>query len=327
MRSLVRGQHGSPFDVLGLHATGPDRPGVVLRTFQPYAAHVEVVDGSDGLVRPMERIHMDGLFELFLPDRLPFSYRLRMTGNDQHVWELDDPYRFPLVITDFDQHLFGEGTHCRSYEKMGARPMTLEGVAGVHFAVWAPNAARVSVVGDFNRWDGRHHPMQHRGSSGLWELFIPELQAGDIYKFEIKSRGGYLVQKADPYAFSSELRPKTASRVWNLRGYSWNDADWLDRRRRTNWHEQPLSVYEVHLGSWRREPEPRGRWLTYRELADQLVPYVQELGFTHIELLPVSEHPLDGSWGYQTSGYFAPTARHGTPDDFAAFVDRCHQAG
>ncbi len=327
VRSLVRGQHASPFDVLGLHATGPERPGVVLRTFQPFAARVEVVDGRDGALRPMERIHKDGLFALFLPDQQPFAYRLRMTDYDQHVWALDDPYRFPLVITDFDQYLFGEGTHYRTYEKMGAHPLTLGGVSGVHFAVWAPNAARVSVVGDFNRWDGRHHPLQSRGASGLWELFIPGLQPGDIYKFEIKSPSGYLVQKADPYAFAAELRPKTASRVWSLRGYAWGDADWLDRRRRTNWHAQPLSVYEVHLGSWRRVAGPHNRWLTYRELADQLVPYVREQGFTHIELLPVSEHPLDGSWGYQTSGYYAPTARFGTPDDFAAFVDRCHQAG
>ena len=327
VNSICEGTHGSPYDVLGLHETGPDRPGVVLRTFQPYAQQVQVMDQESAQALTMNRVHDKGLFELFLPDRRPFAYRLRMTGYDEHQWELDDPYRFPLQITDFDLYLFGEGTHFRTFEKMGAHPMTIDGVSGVHFAVWAPNAIRVSVIGWFNRWDGRHHPMQHRGSSGLWEIFLPALQPGDLYKFEIKGHGGFLGQKADPYAFFSELRPRSASVVWDIHRYEWNDSDWMRRRRETPWHEMPVSVYEVHPGSWRRVPEENSRMLTYREMADLLVPYVKELGYTHIELLPISEHPFDGSWGYQTIGYYAPTSRFGTPDDFMYFVDRCHQEG
>ena len=325
--TIVEGRHGSPFDVLGLHVTGPDRPSVIIRTFQPFAAAAAVLETDTDTTHALERIHQDGLFELVLPNREPFRYRLRMQGADDHAWESEDPYRFALQITDNDQDLFGKGTHCRTYENTGAHPMTVDGVPGVHFTVWAPNAARVSVVGDFNQWDVRHHPLHGHNSSGLWELFVPGLVPGDLYKFAIKSDDGHEAFKADPYAFACELPPRSASRVWDVRGYAWNDAEWLERRRRTNWHEQPVSVYEVHLGSWRRVPEEGHRWLTYRELADQLVPYVRDLGFTHIELLPVSEHPFDGSWGYQTTGYYAPTARFGKPDDFAALVDCCHAAG
>lgn len=327
IQSIVQGTHGSPYDVLGMHPTGPERPGVVVRSFQPYAQRVELIEKASGTAHEMARIHNDGLFEIFLSDRAPFGYRLRMTGYDGHQWELEDPYRFPLQITDFDRYLFGEGTHYRTFEKMGAHPMTIDGVEGVHFAVWAPNAIRVSVIGWFNRWDGRHHPMQHRGNSGLWEIFMPALQPGDLYKFEIKGHHGFLAQKADPYAFFSELRPRSASVIWNIHKHRWNDADWMERRRQTDWHAAPLSVYEVHVGSWRRVPEEHNRMLTYRELADQLIPYVKGLGFTHIEMLPISEHPFDGSWGYQTIGYYAPTSRFGNPDDFMYFVDRCHQEG
>ena len=327
INAVVHGVHGSPYSVLGMNETGTDSPGVVVRSFQPYAQRVEVVEKESGAVLPMARIHDQGLFELVLPGRPKFAYRLRMTGHDGHTWELDDPYSFPLQITDFDLYLFGEGTHFRTYEKMGSHPMTINGVPGVHFAVWAPNAMRVSVIGWFNRWDGRHHPMQNRGSSGLWELFIPALQPGDLYKFEIKGQQGFLGQKADPYAFFSELRPRSASVVWDIHKYEWKDGDWMDRRRQTSWHEKPISVYEVHLSSWRRIPNEHNRWLSYRELADHLIPYVKNLGYTHIEMLPISEHPFDGSWGYQTIGYYAPTSRYGTPDDFMYFVDRCHQEG
>ena len=310
-----------------MHEIKGANSGVVVHALQLFAAKVEVVDKAAGQAVTMGKIHDQGLFEYFFPGRQPFAYRLRMTGHDGHVWELEDPYRFPLQITDFDLHLFGEGTHFRTYEKMGAHPMTVDGTEGVHFAVWAPNAVRVSVIGWFNRWDGRHHPMQSRGNSGLWEIFIPALQPGDLYKYEIKGRHGFLGQKSDPYGFFAELRPKSASVVWNIRNYQWQDEAWLKTRRETNWFESPLSVYEVHLGSWRHVPEEHNRLLTYRELAETLVPYVKELGYTHIELLPISEHPFDGSWGYQTIGYYAPTSRHGTPDDFMYFVDRCHEAG
>jgi 1,4-alpha-glucan branching enzyme len=322
VRSIVQGNHYSPYDVLGMHVAGGD---VIVRTFQPYAANVDVIEG--GATFRMGRIHRDGLFEYVFTGRQPFRYQLRMTGTDGHVWELDDPYRFPLQITDFDMYLFGEGSHYRTYEKMGAHVMTIDGVDGVHFAVWAPNAMRVSVTGNFNRWDGRHHPMQNRGGSGLWEMFIPGMKQGDLYKFEVKSREGTLGQKADPYAFFSELRPRTASVVHGLRTYSWKDGEWMDRRKATNWYETPMSVYEVHLGSWRRVPDDNNRWLSYRELADWLIPYVKNLGFTHIELMPISEHPFDGSWGYQTIGYFSPTSRYGSPDDLKYFIDRCHQEG
>ncbi len=327
IKAIVEGTYATPFDVLGMNEMGPSMPGVVVRSFQPFARRVEVIHRDTAESMEMSCIHDAGLYELVLPGHAKFPYRLRMTGHDGHVWEVEDPYRFPIQITDFDMYLIGEGTHYRTYEKMGAHPMTIDGVSGVHFAVWAPNAARVSVIGWFNRWDGRHHPMQACGSSGIWALFIPHLQRGDLYKFEIKGRHHFLAQKADPYAFFSELRPKSASVVWDLEQYKWSDDEWMENRRKTNWHEKPVSVYEVHLGSWRRVPEEGNRWLTYREMADHLVPYVKEMGYTHIELLPVSEHPFDGSWGYQTIGYYAPTSRFGTPDDFRYFVDRCHQEG
>ena len=328
IKAIAEGTHGSPYDVLGMREVKGQNPGVVIHAFQPFAQTVEVVEPATGQATAMGRIHANGLFEYFFPGRQRFPYRFRMTGYDGHQWELDDPYRFPLQITDFDLYLFGEGTHYRTYEKMGAHPMTIDGVEGVHFAVWAPNALRVSVIGWFNRWDGRHHPMQHRGNSGLWEIFIPNMMPGDLYKFEIKGRhGGYLGQKADPYGFAAEMRPKSASVVWDIHKYQWNDQQWLDKRHTTNWFEAPMSVYEVHLGSWMRVPEDNCRWLSYRELADKLIPYVKDLGYTHIEMMPISEHPFDGSWGYQTIGYYAITSRHGTPDDFKYFVDRCHQEG
>ena len=322
--ALAEGRHGAPRQILGPHPAGAGHAGLLLRTFQPFAVQVDVIDAASGATTPLQRVHPAGLFEASLPCT-PSAYRYRITDADGHVWEAEDPYRFPLQITDFDLYLMGEGTHYRTYLKMGAHPLELEDVPGIHFAVWAPNAARVSLVGDFNRWNGLHHPMQQREHSGLWELFLPGLQPGDLYKFEIRTQSGDILLKADPYAFASELRPQTASRVWDNFRYTWNDADWMARRSKTDWHARPLSIYEVHLGSWRFNDQ--GQWLTYRELAETLIPHVQELGFTHIELLPVTEHPFDGSWGYQTLGYYAPTSRFGTPDDLKFFIDRCHQAG
>ncbi len=324
IESIVNGDWYAPYEVLGIHREGD---GLKVRSFQPYAERVDVVDKASDATWPAEKIHDHGLFEAAIDGQTDLDYSLRITGFDGHVWESEDPYRFPLQITDVDLYLHGEGTHYRTYKKMGAHPLTVNGVEGVHFAVWAPSATRVSVIGWFNRWDGRHHPLQNRGSSGLWELFIPGLKPGDLYKFEIKGPHGFLAQKADPYAFASELRPRTASMVWDVEAYEWNDADWMRQRRETNWLNQPINVYEVHLGSWRRVYEEDNRWMTYRELADSLIPYVKDLGFTHIELLPITEHPFDGSWGYQTIGYYAPTSRFGTPDDFKYFVDRCHQEG
>jgi 1,4-alpha-glucan branching enzyme len=313
--AIIEGRHSDPFHYLGLHTEG-DRH--VVRAFLPEASNVEAV-GEHGESAPLARIHDAGLFAGALPNGST-RYQLRARFGD-NVVELDDPYRFPPVLSDFDLYLLGEGTHQRIYDKLGAHPMVLDGVDGVAFVVLAPNAKRVSVVGDFNFWNPRRHPMRVRGS-GYWELFIPHARAGDHYKFDvIGPRGQHLPLKADPLAFAAEVRPKTASIV-------------LDETRiphprpapsAVNALSSPMSIYEVHLGSWRRKGN--NEWLSYRELAEQLPAYARDLGFTHIEFLPISEHPFDGSWGYQPTGMFAPTSRFGSPEDFAALVDACHREG
>jgi 1,4-alpha-glucan branching enzyme len=332
--AIVGGYHSAPFVILGIHPqAGADAPGIVLRTFQPQALAVSVI--RQGGLYPMRRVHPDGLFEaIFHGESEFFPYRFSITlpgAVETHgrSYEIEDPYRFPPVLTGFDLHLFGEGTHYRLYEKLGARLMEHEGTRGVCFAVWAPNAERVSVIGEFNEWDGRRHPMRSRGASGLWEIFIPGLQQGDLYKYEIKTGYlGYIAIKSDPFGLLSEMRPNTASIVWDLDRYEWRDREWMASRRGRQNLEAPIAIYEVHLGSWKRTVDPIGmRWLSYRELADELVPYVKDMGYSHVELLPITEHPYDGSWGYQTIGYFAPTSRHGNPDDFRYFVDKAHQAG
>ncbi|MHC4407089.1 MAG: 1,4-alpha-glucan branching protein GlgB [Planctomycetota bacterium] len=237
-----------------------------------------------------------------------------------------DPYSFPHLLTDYDLHLMNEGTHWHVYDKLGAQIRTVDGVDGVNFAVWAPNARGVSVVGDFNSWDARRHPMRKHIPNGFWEVFIPHLAEGAHYKFQIRA-GDYIVEKADPFGFAAEVPPRTASIVFDLHGYRWHDAEWLATREETNWLQGPLALYQVHLGSWRRAGDDPSRWLSYRDLARQLVEYVKETGYTHIELLPVSEHALSASWGYQTVGYYAVTSRYGTPQDFMYFVDLCHQNG
>lgn len=233
------------------------------------------------------------------------------------------------VLTDFDLYLIGEGTHYKNYEKLGAHVMEIDGIKGVHFAVWAPNAKSVSVVGDFNNWDAKKHRMHLLGNSGIWEIFIPELDEGELYKFEITSKyHKYKEQKADPFAFFFEVRPKSAAIVYNIENkHKWQDNEWMEARKNKNWLESPIAIYEVHLGSWMRVPEENNRFLTYKELSEKLIPYVKEMGYTHIELLPITEHPLDASWGYQTIGYYAPTSRFGRPEDFMYFIDKCHQNG
>lgn len=328
--ALVSGVHGTPFDVLGLHPLPADTGGGwVVRAFLPEARSAEARPEGSGARVQMQRLHPAGLFEATFPDRAqPFDYRLAIQPTQGPAHEIDDPYRFQPVLSDYDLHLFNEGTHRRLYNKLGAHPITHQGVTGTAFAVWAPNAERVSVVGDFNGWDGRRHPMRTRGASGVWELFIPGLEVGSLYKYEIRSRlGGHLGLKSDPFAFQAEVRPRTASIVCSLDGYAWGDGEWMQARRQRNGLDAPISIYEVHLGSWQRVPEQGQRPLTYRELADRLVPYACEMGFTHLELLPVAEHPLDASWGYQTTGYFAPTSRYGSPHEFMAFVDAAHRAG
>ena len=258
----------------------------------------------------------------------PGAYQIRLRFADGSVLTQHDPYAFPPLLTDYDLYLIGEGTDYLNYEKLGAHVRVLAGVKGVEFAVWAPNAQRVSVVGDFNLWDGRVRPMRSRGASGIWELFIPDLDEGAIYKFEILSRaGGHLGLKSDPYGFWSELRPNTASVVKDIDKYQWNDSAWLSERTSRDWLHAPMSIYEVHVGSWKKKADEDYRWFNYRELAAELIPYVKQMGYTHIELLPIMEHPFDASWGYQTVGYYAVTSRFGAPDDFMYFVDRCHQEG
>ncbi len=323
MAAIVGGYHGDPFAVLGAQADGPER---VVRAFMPNAARVTLLT-PDGET-PMVRVHVGGLFEAPYPPQAT-AYRLRVlwpTGVEQ---ELEDSYRFQPEFAELDTYLMAEGTHWHIYRQQGAHLHEIHGVAGVRFTVWAPNARRVSVVGDFNQWDGRRHPMAMHRSSGLWQLFVPGLGEGTIYKYEVKSHNqDYTVLKADPVAFFAEMRPNTASIVWDIDKYRWNDADWMARRPQRHALDAPVSVYEVHLASWRREQVGDAwHWLSYEELAAELVPYVKEMGYTHIELLPVAEHPYDGSWGYQVTGYFAPTSRHGTPEQFMAFVDACHQAG
>jgi 1,4-alpha-glucan branching enzyme len=313
--AIVEGRHSDPFHYLGPHREN-DR--TVVRAFLPEAWSVDAV-GEHGETATLERIHDAGLFAGSLPNGST-RYSLRARFGDRTV-DLDDPYRFPPILSDFDLYLLGEGTHHRLYDKLGAHPTTLEGVAGVAFVVFAPNARRVSVVGDFNFWDARRHPMRVRGN-GYWELFVPGSIAGDHYKFSIIGpQGEQLPLKADPMAFAAELRPSSASIVV--------DQSRLPQPRPApaaiNALNKPMSIYEVHLGSWRRQGD--NQWLSYRDLADTLPAYARDLGFTHIEFLPINEHPFDGSWGYQPTGLYAPTSRFGTPEDFCALVDACHAEG
>jgi 1,4-alpha-glucan branching enzyme len=328
IQALVHGDHGAPFSILGPHVIEIGKePALAIRAFRPLDATVFVVD-ANGQRTEMQRVDKAGFFEAILPHQAPdFRYTLVVVDAAGHEFELEDPYRFPPLLTDYDLYLFGEGNFYYCYEKFGAHPTTIDGVPGVNFAVWAPNAQRVSLVGPFNGWDNRAHPMRRHEQMGVWELFFPHLPVGMQYKYAVRSHFlGYEVDKADPYGFYAEVRPSTDSRVWDINQYGWHDDGWLAARPQRQALDQPLNIYEVHLGSWRRVPETNG-FLSYRDLAHQLVEYAQQLGYTHLELLPITEHPYDGSWGYQTTGYFAPTSRFGNPDDFKYFVDYCHQNG
>jgi len=328
--ALLAARLADPFSLLGPH---PVKDGWAVRFFIPWADEANLAFQNSAKVTDAVKLRPEGFFEATWPSSQttapePGSYKIQGRTLEGVPFEIHDPYSFPYQLSDFDLHLMAEGRHYDTYEKLGAHLKTVNGIAGVSFAVWAPSALRVSLVGNFNGWDGRIHPMRPRGSSGIWELFLPNIGEGAIYKYEITGpHGNLLPLKSDPYAFHSELRPATGSVVADLQNYQWNDSNWLAAREKKNWLDSPISVYEVHLGSWRRVPEDKERWLTYRELADQLVPYVKEMGYTHIELLPVMEHPFDGSWGYQTLGYFAATSRYGSPTEFMEFVDRCHQSG
>ncbi|ARQ45443.1 1,4-alpha-glucan branching protein GlgB [Oxalobacter formigenes] len=317
---VIRGDYKDPFTVLGMHR---EKGKLIVRALLPQAVSVAVVDSSTGKkISPMQRWGVTALFVAEIAGKKElFPYRLEIDWGD-HVQVMEDPYRFPPVLGDIDVWLLSEGTHHRPYEKLGAHPIGMEGVQGVSFAVWAPNARRVSVVGDFNGWDGRRHVMRFRHECGVWEMFIPHVMPGDFYKYEILTPDGKIQLKADPYAFRSQLRPDTASVVHWLPPLIASDQ----KRKNANALDAPVSIYEVHLGSWRL-PQDGRRWLSYRELAEQLIPYVRSLAFTHIELMPVNEHPLDDSWGYQPTGLYAPTARFGTPEDFRYFVQTAHDNG
>ncbi len=320
LRRISEARHHDPFAVLGRHQNDN---GAVVRAYIPDAEEVRIAE--DGAA--MRRLGNSDHFEWHGDGaRLPRHYSLIWRDRQHREHIARDPYTFPPQVGDLDMHLFGEGRHRHAGRFLGAHEHQVDGIAGVLFAVWAPNAERVSVVGDFNSWDGRRHPMRVRGGSGIWELFIPDLGPGQIYKYEIRNRhSGQVLLKADPYGQRHELRPRTGSIIAAPDTYAWGDSAWMERRRRHDWQHAPMSVYEVHLGSWRRGDE--GEFLGYRQMADRLVAYVKDMGFTHVELLPITEHPFDPSWGYQTTGYFAPTSRFGEPDDFRYFVEHCHRNG
>jgi 1,4-alpha-glucan branching enzyme len=331
---VVRGTHPRPFEVLGPHQVlTRGRRATAVRAFLPGSTQAWVVDSAHGNVRrPMRRIHPAGLYEAICP---PVSAKTMQTttrylldvadGRGQRT-TVHDPYSFPSFLSEYDLYLLNEGRHWKSYERLGAHLRAIDDVQGVNFAVWAPNATSVSLVGDFNQWDDRRHPMRKHIPSGFWELFVPGIGAGAIYKYKIRN-GDQVFEKSDPYGFAAEVPPRTASVVADVSRYKWHDHEWMAHRREVQAFGRPMSFYEVHLGSWRRPGDDFRKWLSYRDLADQLVAYAKEMGYTHLELLPVSEHPLSASWGYQTVGYYAATSRYGSPDDFMYFVDRCHQAG
>ena len=331
LAALIQGELADPHALLGLHEVKINgEPDLVIRAFHPTAKAVTLVPAHGDPV-PLERVGPEGLFAASLPGRdFSLVYELEFTlPGEQTPRRTADPYRFLPTLGELDLHLAAEGRHYQLYERLGAHPMERDGVLGTAFAVWAPNAVRVSVVGGFNDWDGRLHPMRLMGSSGIWELFVPGLDRGELYKYEIKTRAGTLRVKTDPVAFSMEMRPKSAAVVWGLPRHTWGDGAWMEDRKHGDIRTSPMAIYEVHLGSWMRSGAAGDgdRWLTYRELAPRLVDHAREHGFTHIELLPIAEHAYDPSWGYQTTGYFAPTCRFGSPEDLCYLVDLCHQNG
>ncbi len=315
--AILQAKHQDPFSYLGLHE---GKGKWHFRTFLPAAAEVWLFCGENWVKLEKQK----GVFSWSGKTRPPAPCRLRICGEGEAI-ETFDPYTFPSTIGELERHLFGEGRLNLAYRMLGAHPMAVEGISGTRFAVWAPNAERVSVVGNFNAWDGRIHPMRLHPANGLWEIFLPGVQAGELYKFELRNRHGAIQTKTDPYGFAFEERPGTASRVCSPEPYAWQDREWMEKRRHHDWLGLPMNIYEIHAGSWKLGPD--GTHMNYRELARSLIPYVLEMGYTHVELMPISEHPLDESWGYQTTGYFGITSRYGTPEDFRSFVDACHRSG
>jgi 1,4-alpha-glucan branching enzyme len=330
IEALLNARHPQPRSLLGYHefARKDDAPICKVRVLEPDAESVAVQWQDGGAATTLKCIDERGLFEGRVPHRRPLQpYQLQVRYRNGTELTRHDPYFFAPQLSDFDLYLFGEGNHYSIYHKLGAHPCTLDGLAGTHFAVWAPSAARVSVVGPFNLWDGRKHAMQVRGNSGIWELFIPGVGPGTAYKYEIRTEAGRTQLKSDPYGFAMQLRPDNCSLVASLDGHEWSDEAWMQSRAVQQPLERPVNIYEVHPGSWRRDYGRSPQFLSWNELADELIPYLLDMGYTHVELMGVAEHPFDASWGYQVVGYYAPTARFGTPQDFMRFVDRCHQAG
>ena len=326
LKKLIAGNFADPFSLLGAHPiSGEDKEGIAVRAFIPGAKSVFIEDLDPIKEISADRIHRKGLFEAFLSNsKNIFPYHLKVDFGTGRITRFYDCYSFLPVLSEYDLYLFGQGNNFKIYEKLGAHILKHQGASGVLFAVWAPSASRVSVIGDFNQWDGRRHQMRNRGSSGVWELFIPHLKEDLLYKFEIRTQDGTILTKSDPFAFRFEQRPKTAAIIYDIDKYQWNDHEWMSKRKEVDHLRSPIAIYEVHLGSWRRKQEEANRWLTYQEAADELIPYVKDMGFNFIEFLPLSEHPFDGSWGYQVTGYYAATSRFGLPEDLMYFIDRCH---
>ncbi len=331
VNSIVNGECKDPHVFLGMHIVdGRGRKkNIAVRVYHPSARLIELIDVFDNAVYPLSPKYGGEIYEIIFPDRKDlFEYKLRITDQYGNCFETHDPYSFWPVISEYDIFLYSQGNHHRIFEKLGAHIMTVNNITGTLFSVWAPCAKRVSVIGGFNQWDGRRHQMRQLGASGIWELFIPLVTTGDLYKFEIKTQAGQIMAKADPYAYYAEKRPAKASVVHDIENYEWNDAGWLLDRETSDVFSSPVSIYELHLGTWSTlsDPDENGDlFLNYRTIADRLIPYIKYMGYTHIELLPVTEHPFDGSWGYQVTGYYAVTSRYGTPQDFMYLVDQCHQ--
>lgn len=331
LESITKVACSQPHSILGMHPCKTSgKSALVVRAFVDDVESCEVVDISvpDGPRYPLKRISRDGFFEGLIESRSEcFNYRLRIERYNGEIRQFYDPYSFLPSLSEDAIYFFNQGDDRQAYEKMGAHLHEMNGVPGVAFSVWAPGAERVSVVGDFNHWDGRYHPMRSLGASGIWELFIPGVQPGTKYKFEIGTRQGFSLLKTDPYGKRFEAPPYNAAIVEELSSYTWDDADWQERRATADWHKEPLSIYELHLGSWKSVVEDANRPLSYRELATELVDYLREMNYTHVEFMPLAEHPFDGSWGYQVTGFFAPTQRFGSPQDFMYLVDALHQNG
>jgi len=329
---IISSDHYDPFQVLGVHFEDTDQNIATIRTYQPHAENVDLLIDTTRV--SMNKVREEGIFEIKIdrsdfqdPNFDPYNYQYRINYYSGLSQTINDPYRFLPQLDAQDQYLFNFGTNYELYRHMGAHPVSLNYIQGTIFRVWAPSARRVSIIGDFNGWDGRIHPMRSLGGSGIWELFLPGIVEGSVYKYEIKAMDGRILEKADPFQYFGEIRPKTGSIIRNLDRYEWQDDEWQDLKRQQSPYDKPMAIYEVHPGSWKRDPSDPERFLTFRELADQLIPYVKDMGFTHVELMPVMEHPLDESWGYQVTGPFSITSRHGVPEDFMYFVDRCHQDG